>query len=149
MSRFHDAQRRRGWGIYNQQDLRVLVGKTVGILGTGYTGSALAVRAKACGTRVLGYRRRKGDLPPEFDRLFCFESGDSLEPLLSESDFLVVALPLNDQTYHLIGDREMKQMRPGSYIVNVGRGAVINEAALVTNLKARSSCGGRAGYVYR
>ena len=135
LPRFQDAQRRRRWGINKQQELRALVGKTVGILGTGHTGSALAMRAQACGMRVLGYRRRQGDLPSGFDRVFCCESGDTLEPLLNESDFVVVALPLNDQTHQLIGDREMKRMRPGSYVVNVGRGAVIDEAALVTNLK--------------
>lgn len=135
MPDFLDAQRRRHWGIRHQRELRGLFGRCVGILGTGNNGTALAVRAAALGMRVVGYRRRRAPPPPGFDRVFCGDAGEPLALLLGDSDFVVVTLPLNDRTHRLLGERELAQMRPGACLINVGRGAVVDEQALVASLR--------------
>ncbi|WP_248930670.1 D-2-hydroxyacid dehydrogenase [Paenibacillus hamazuiensis] len=134
--RFLDAQRAHQWGVPGQNDLRGLYGRTVGIVGMGNTGADLAVRAKAMGMRVLGYRRSSAPPPPGVDRLFCAADGDSLDELLTESDFIVLAVPLSNATHHLIGRRELALMKRSACIVNMARGAVIDEAALAEALYA-------------
>jgi phosphoglycerate dehydrogenase-like enzyme len=133
---FLDAQRRRQWGVRGQDDLRGLYGRTVGIVGLGNTGAELAVRCKAMGMRVLGYRRSDAPAPSSVDQLFTPHSGDGLEDLLRESDFVVLAVPLSDATYHLINARTLAQMKPGAYLVNMARGAVVDEEALLEALRS-------------
>jgi len=135
--RFLDAQRAHQWGVPGQDELRGLYGRTVGIVGLGNTGTELAIRTKAMGMRVLGYRRSAdGPLPPGVDRLYCADNGDTLDELLTESDFVVLAVPLNNATHHLIGRRELSLMKDSAYIVNMARGAVIDEEALTDALYA-------------
>ena len=132
---FLEAQRAHRWGISGQDTLRGLIGHTVGIVGLGNTGTELAPRCKAMGMRVLGYRRHAGEPPAGVDRVYSAERGDTLEPLLRESDFVVLAVPLSDATYHLISERELNQMKRPSYLVNMARGAVVDEAPLLAALK--------------
>jgi phosphoglycerate dehydrogenase-like enzyme len=135
--RFLDAQRAHQWGIPGQQELRGLYGRTVGIIGLGHTGSELAVRLKAMRMNVLGYRRSAdAPKPPGVDRLYCGANGDSMDELLAESDFVVLAVPLNNATHHLIGRRELALMKSSAYIINMARGAVIDEEALTEALYA-------------
>jgi phosphoglycerate dehydrogenase-like enzyme len=135
--RFLDAQRAHRWrGIPGLEELRGLYGRTVGIVGMGHTGSELAVRTKAMGMRVLGYRRSAAPPPPGVDKLICAENGDSLDELLAESDFVVLALPLSNATHHLIGRRELALMKRSACIINMARGAVIDEEALIEALYA-------------
>ncbi|WP_263707412.1 D-2-hydroxyacid dehydrogenase [Shouchella tritolerans] len=132
--RFLDAQRAHQFGVPGQDDLRGLYGRTVGVVGLGHTGSELAVRLKAMGMNVLGYRRSAGSPPPGVDQLYCAENGDTLDELLAESDFVVLAVPLNNATHHLIGRRELSLMKRSAYIINMARGAVIDEEALTEAL---------------
>lgn len=132
---FYEAQRQHRWGVPGQEKLRGLYGQTLGIVGMGNIGTELAVRAKACGMRVHGYRRRDAEPPAGVDRLYCAERGDSLDPLLQESDYLVLAVPLSDATHHLIGERELALMKPTAGLINMARGAVIDEAALLAALR--------------
>ena len=131
---FLAAQRSHRWGIPGQDELRGLYGRTVGIVGLGNTGSELAVRAKALGMRVLGYRRSAAPPPEGVDRVFSVAARDALDDLLRESDFVVLAVPLSDTTHHVIGKRELALMKPGAYLVNMARGPVIDEAALLDSL---------------
>jgi len=132
---FLAAQRNHQWGISGQDELRGLVGRTVGIIGLGNTGRALALRAKALDMRVLGHRRRAGETPG-VDVLTSTDRGERIDDLLRESDFVVLAVPLSDTTHHLIGARELALMKPGAVIVNIARGSVIDEAALIETLRA-------------
>jgi phosphoglycerate dehydrogenase-like enzyme len=132
---FYEAQKAHRWGIPGQDELRGLYGRTVGIVGLGHTGGELAVRAKAFGMRVLGYRRRQTAPPPGVDVLYSAEGGDSLDELLRESDFVVLAVPLSDTTHHLIGARELGLMGPRAYLVNMARGPVVDEEALLAALR--------------
>jgi phosphoglycerate dehydrogenase-like enzyme len=129
--KFIRAQERREWVRYMPQEL---YGKTVGVVGLGHIGAEVARLAKAFGCRVLATRRSvtsrtKGELvdellpPPE------------LPALLAESDFVVLAVPLTPDTRHLIGEAELRAMRPTGVLINIARGAVLDEAALVRALK--------------
>lgn len=131
---FLDAQRAHQWGVEGQNDLRGLYGRTMGIVGLGNTGKELAVRAKAMGMRVLGYRRRATDAPAGIDEMFSADAGQGLADLLEQSDFVVLALGLSDKTHHLIGERELDLLGPNGYLINMARGPVVDEAALTRAL---------------
>jgi len=132
----HDAQKSHIWGgIPGYEDRRGLYSKTMGIIGMGYTGKELAMRAKAFGMRVLGYRRSVTEVPAGVDKLFCSDRGENIYELLKESDVVVLSIRLSDETYHLIGERELKLMKSTAFLINMARGHVVDENALVTALR--------------
>lgn len=132
--RFLDAQRQHKWGIEGQGELRGLIGKTVGILGLGHTGQELATRCKAFGMEVLAWRRR-AQPHAAVDHLFVADNGDGIDVMLRRSDFVVLALPLSDQTWHLLGEREFACMKNSAFVVNMARGDIIDEPALLKALQ--------------
>jgi phosphoglycerate dehydrogenase-like enzyme len=135
---FEQAQHEHRWGgVEGSRDLRALYGQTVAILGVGATGRELAIRAKAFGMRVLGFRRRDGELPPGFDRIFATDRGETLAPILEAADFIVLTISLSNATRQLIGRAQLEQMKPNGVIVNLSRGEVIDEQALTDALYAR------------
>lgn len=108
-----------------------LEGRTMAVVGLGSIGTEVARIAPAFGIRVIGVRRSPtGDEPCETWAL------SRLHELLPLVDDLVLTTPLNDDSQSLIGERELALLKPGAHIVNVGRGAVIHEAALVAALQA-------------
>lgn len=110
---------------------RTLGGKTVGILGMGRIGIATAQRLKAMGVaRILGYRRS-----PFSEAARAVAQQVSLDEVLAEAEILILALPISDSTRGLLGAGRFAQLRPGVTLVNVGRGAVIDEAALLAALQ--------------
>jgi phosphoglycerate dehydrogenase-like enzyme len=125
-------QREHNWNnLYRQR--RGLFTKTLGIIGMGYTGKALAVRAKAFGMKVLGYGRKPengGKAPEGVDRIWYADEGGTIDALLKESDIVVLTIRLSDETYHLIDERALSLMKNTAYLVNMARGAVVDEAAL-------------------
>ena len=110
-----------------------LQGKTCGIVGLGAIGRETARRARAMGMRVIGSRRRAGGDAgdPDCDLLVPHSE---LHRILAESDYVVVCVPLTDETRGLIGEAELAAMKPTGYLINVARGAVIDEHALVVAL---------------
>ena len=140
MDRFYEAQRQHRWGISGQGSLQPLHGKTLGIVGLGHTGIELARRARAFDMRVVAYRRRN-IASDRVDEIYSKDAGDSLDKVLGCSDFLVLALPLSDSTRHLIGARELARMRPGSYLINIARGGLVDEAALLQALGSQHLAG--------
>ena len=110
-----------------------LCGATLGIIGMGSVGRALAPRAAALGLRIVYADPRPG--PEGYARL-------SLEELLARSDFIMPLAQLTRDTCHLIGAQALAQMKPGAYLVNVGRGSLVDEAAVAASLAA----GRLAGY---
>jgi phosphoglycerate dehydrogenase-like enzyme len=133
---FYEAQRRHEWGRSPEMnDLRALYGRTIGILGMGHTGVELATRAKAFSMRVLGYRRRDLPSPAGVDRMYSTDKGETIDPILDEADILALVLNLSDATHHLIDDRAIRRMKRSAIIVNLSRGGVIDQAALVAALK--------------
>jgi phosphoglycerate dehydrogenase-like enzyme len=132
---FETAQRKHQWGgVDGVQDLRALFGQTLGIVGTGATGTELALRAKAFGMTVLGYCRRVRQSPAGFDQVFSSDRGETLTPLLERSDFLVMAVNLSNATRRMIGREQFSQMKPGAIFINMARGGVVDEEALTDAL---------------
>lgn len=105
--------------------------KTLGIVGAGRIGTAVARRAKGFNMKILYYSRRHNhEVEKECNaRLATFEE------ILQESDYLSLHTPLNETSYHIIGEDELKLMKPSSYLINTGRGKCIDEKALVKSLK--------------
>jgi D-2-hydroxyacid dehydrogenase (NADP+) len=112
----------------------VLRSKTVGIVGLGSIGREVARLAKAFGMRVVATRRsaRRSQRARYVDVLFV---PHQLLQLLSESDFVVLALPLTPESTRIIGESELRSMKPTAYLINVARGNLIDEAALVHALE--------------
>jgi phosphoglycerate dehydrogenase-like enzyme len=134
---FHGAQQRHQWrGVPGMEGLRALHGRTLGIIGMGHTGQALAPIGKALGMRVLGYRRRDLPAPTGVDRMLSGDLGETIGPILAEADFIVLVVNLSDATYHMIDASALARMKPGVIIVNMARGGVIDEPALIAALKA-------------
>jgi len=123
-----EAQARAEW---RKGVVRELFGQCMAIVGLGRIGLAVARAAKAFGMRVVGTRRHQGMPPEHVDRVY--HHGE-LVPMLAEADVVVLALPTTQETLGLIGDAELGAMKPGAYLINVARGAVIDEAALVRAL---------------
>lgn len=112
-------------------------GKTLGIVGLGRIGSAVARRAKGFNMRVIYYDVfRREDLERELGLEY-----KPLEELLKEADYVTLHVPLTKETYHLIGERELNLMKPTAYLINTSRGAVIDQKALYKALKERRIAG--------
>ena len=111
-----------------------LRGKTVGIVGLGRIGSLVALHARGLGAgRILYWSRRR---KKELEQLLLAEPA-SLERLFTESDIVVVALPLTGETRGIIGRELLERLRPGALLVNIGRGGVVDANALVEVLRRR------------
>jgi len=126
-----EQQRSHRWHTLGLRELR---GLTVGIVGLGSIGSEVARLCRAFGMRVLGLRRHPGPhehadevLPP-----------DRLHDLLARSDFVVIACPLTEETRGLIGPAELAAMKPDGWLINIARGAIVDEEALIEALQERS-----------
>jgi len=112
-----------------------LSGTTVGIVGVGHIGARVArICSNGFGMRVLGNQRRLDALPKGVEAA-------GIEDLLAAADFVVLACPLTPQTRHLINAKTLSLMKPEAFLVNVGRGPVIDEAALVRALRERRIAG--------
>jgi D-3-phosphoglycerate dehydrogenase / 2-oxoglutarate reductase len=112
-----------------------IAGMTLGLVGVGEIGTRVAQICRlGFGMRVLGNQRRLERLPPEAEPA-------ALDALLSRSDFVVVACPLTPQTRYLLNDRTLGLMKPTAWLVNVGRGAVVQESALIAALRGKRIAG--------
>jgi D-3-phosphoglycerate dehydrogenase len=129
--------RHEGWDAARLLGMHAheITGMTLGIVGVGEIGGRLAKIARhGFGMKVLGHQRR-------LDRLPADASPSSLEDLLRASDFVVLATPLTAQTRHLLNRRTIALLKPTAWVINIGRGAVIEEAALVEALREKRIAG--------
>ncbi len=108
-----------------------VAGQTLGILGLGRIGTELATKAHAFGMRVIGTKRTPAPVPG-VERVL---PPDGLSEVLREADAVVIALPLTLETTGLIGESELRTMKPTAVLINVGRGPIVQEAALVRALR--------------
>ena len=104
--------------------------KTAGILGMGAIGVEAAKMLKGLGMKVIATRRSKDETLRKELGLEWLGDKDDLDRLMQESDFLIVTIPLTPDTVGLVGEHEIRQMKQGSYIVNVARAAIIEEKPL-------------------
>jgi phosphoglycerate dehydrogenase-like enzyme len=125
------AQGRREWARITPQELE---GKTVAIVGMGNVGQEVARLAKALNMRVLGVRRSGAPVESGDDVADEIVGPLELLSVLSGSDFVVICLPLTEETHHLVGELALRAMKPTAYLINVSRGAVVDEAALLRAL---------------
>ena len=137
-----DAQARRQW---TQEELWMhdpplgqLEGSTLGLVGLGAVGSAIATSARALGMRVLAVRRRPASDPFPADVQWGTER---LNELIERSDWLVLAAPTTAATRGLIGREALARMRPHAVLINLGRGALVDEPALIEALAAGAFAG--------
>jgi D-2-hydroxyacid dehydrogenase (NADP+) len=118
----------------------LLKGQTVGILGLGIIGREIARLCQAFGMRVIGMRRSdRPDHPiQDVDRIYPREK---LQDLLAASDFVVLALPLTEETIGMISEKELRCMKRDAYLINVARGAIVDEVALIRALEEKTIAG--------
>jgi len=121
-----------GWNIKVGARLRRLRELTFGVVGLGRIGMATALRAKALGFRVLFY---DPFLPNGVDKAVGVTRVRMLDELLAKSDVLSLHCPLNEETRHLIAERELSLMKPGAFVVNTARGGVIKKTAILAALR--------------
>lgn len=137
---FHTLSRVLDGGLMNAKARADMVhheeisGKTVGIIGLGRIGIAIAERAKALGCRVLGANRTPKASAPGVDQMIPWEDRARL---FAESDFVAVTIGLSPDTKGLVDAAALAKMKPTGVIINVGRGAVIDEDALFAALSER------------
>ena len=110
-----------------------LAGKTLGIVGLGRIGQAVAARARAFDMRVMGF---DPFLAPDRAAELGIELIDSVRGMLPHVDYLTVHTPLTDETRHLVGMEELKLLKPGVRLVNCARGGIYDEQALVAGLES-------------
>jgi glyoxylate/hydroxypyruvate reductase A len=132
---YRAAQRERRW----REDVlpERLAGKTMAILGLGDIGRTIADGARALGVRVIGVSR-SGRAVRGVERVYALPR---LERALREADVVVAVLPLTEATRGLVGMRALAAMKPTAWLFNIGRGAIVDEAALVTALRERRIAG--------
>jgi phosphoglycerate dehydrogenase-like enzyme len=111
---------------------RDFFGSTIGIIGLGDIGSEVAKRAKALGARVLAVKRTRSEPPEYVDELYCTQE---LEEVLVQSDYVVLALPNTSKTQGIITEERLRKMKPDAFLVNIGRGALVDQEALINALR--------------
>jgi phosphoglycerate dehydrogenase-like enzyme len=133
---FVKAQNKGDWLTTPPASARALKGQTMGIVGLGHTGRALAARASAFGMRVFGYRRSQREVPAGVDHVYTSETGDNIDMMLSQSDILVLAVPLSNATRRLIGAPELALLPKGAMLINISRGNILDQDALLAGLES-------------
>ena len=136
LHRFERARRWRVWGLPARGERRALRGQTVLVVGTGHTGTAVARLCDAVGMRVLGHRRSDATPDGPFERVTSVVRGETIDVLLPEADAVVLTASLNDGTHRLLGADRLAALRPGALLVNLGRGGLVDEGAMVDALRS-------------
>ncbi|HKV45790.1 MAG TPA: D-2-hydroxyacid dehydrogenase [bacterium] len=139
MREAHEFQTARRW-VHTELVGTILAGRTMGILGLGTIGRGVARRAEAFGMRVVGTKRR----PEPIAGVAEVHRPEDTDGVLRQSAVLVIALPLTPATRRIVGARDLALMPEGAFVINIGRGGLVDEDALVAAL--RSGRLGGAGF---
>jgi len=131
LPRLLEDQRARAWPEV-RQPLRELSGQTLFLVGLGEIGREVARLGKALGMRTVGFRRSQGPPPDHVDEV---HGPERLAELAGQADAMVVSLPLTEQTAGMIDRATIQRLPPSCIFVNVGRGGVVDEPALVDALR--------------
>ena len=134
MEALREAQRQRVWRALDPEPLH---GRTLTIVGLGDIGSAIARAGKALGMRVIGVSRGGRKIRG----VAAVYRPSAISRALGQADFVVTVLPLTEETRGLIGEAELRAMKASAWLINIGRGPVINETALVGALTERRIAG--------
>ena len=130
----HLSVRDQSEQLWKRRFVGELGGKTVGIAGMGAVGRETARRAHAFGMHVIGSRRTAppGSSDPDCDELVAHSE---LGSILERSDYVVLCVPLTPETHHLIGEADLRRMKPSASLINIARGPVVDQVALIRALK--------------
>jgi phosphoglycerate dehydrogenase-like enzyme len=134
---FRRIERQRGEKKWQRYPGTLLAGKTVGILGVGAIAEGLAPRCKAFGMRVVGISRSKR-VVPGFDKIYLRAE---LANAVAELDYFVLLLPLEDDSRNIVDARVLAAMKPTAFLINLARGGVLDEAALIAALNEKRLAG--------
>ncbi len=125
MPEYQELIARRGWGIIG--DIRSIYGSTVTIVGMGDIGSNFGRRLKAMGAKVIGVRRTAHEVPDWADAVYPI---DAICEAVKDADVVALCLPGTDKTRATLNETVLAAMKPGSYVLNVGRGSAVDQKAL-------------------
>lgn len=128
----------QGWKFHDEWFGQDVHHATLGILGMGRIGQAVARRAEGFSMRVIYHNRHP--LPPETERA-CRATWVDKETLFREADFLVLLLPYSPTVHHIVGAAEIASMKPTAYLINVARGGIVDDAALIEALRGKRIAG--------
>jgi phosphoglycerate dehydrogenase-like enzyme len=131
---FRRMIRNQAAGAWEPFDVEEVAGQSVGIVGYGDIGRAVASRAQAMGMRVLATKRHLPESPDPLVKEFY--QPEARREMIALCDYIVATAPLTEETRHMISDDEFAVMKPTAVVINVGRGPVIDEAALLRALTA-------------
>jgi len=135
LHRYRDLQQASEWKEQQHQELR---GATIVVYGMGSIGGEIARLASAVGMRVIGVRRSAGLPPPGVERVL---STDRLAEVVGEADYLAIAAPLTPSTRGAISREVISRLKPTAWIMNIGRGAIVDETAMIEALEAKRIAG--------
>ena len=129
------AQEACQWGVEGMNKWYGLYGRTAGIVGMGNNGRELAVRLHAMGMNIIAYNNSpiQGF---DYCRKLAAKNGDMLDELLAESDFVILNLPLNDSTFHMINKDSIAKMKDGAFLVNMARDGIVCTEDLIDALNS-------------
>jgi D-3-phosphoglycerate dehydrogenase len=135
IAHYNNLTKEGKWPSYSDMAVAIapIYGETLGLIGCGQIGRTVARKAKCFDLRVLGY-------DPFVDKPLAEEAGITLvdlPELLKESDYVSVHTFLNKSTWHLVGDKELRQMKPTAYFFNTSRGSVVDEPVLIKALQEK------------
>ncbi len=132
---YFQQQARHEW--HNRTGLLEMLGKTATIVGYGSIGREVAKRLAGFGTHTIGVHRR----PVETDHLDELVMIEQLDEALSRSDIVVIAIPITPQTHHLFDRERLGKIKRGAVLVNIARGAIVDEPALVEAIREKHFTG--------
>jgi phosphoglycerate dehydrogenase-like enzyme len=131
LHRYRDYQHSSEWKEVEHEELR---DATVVVFGMGSIGGEIARLAAAVGMRVIGVRRKAGPPGPGIDRVVA---ADRLADVVGEADYLAIAAPLTEETRGAISREVISRMKPTAWIMNIARGAIVDEPAMIEALQAK------------
>jgi D-2-hydroxyacid dehydrogenase (NADP+) len=137
LHRYRDNQHDSEWHVEPYDAAFTLSGETVCVIGLGTLGEGVALRADALGMDVVGVRRKPKPVPGVREMFLP----DDLSEAISDARFVVLCVPLVDETEGMIGSEEFAVMREDAYLINVARGAVVEPDALIDSLEAGEIAG--------
>jgi glyoxylate/hydroxypyruvate reductase A len=129
-----DQQQRKHWERLAGTDL---AGRTLAIVGVGNVGRAVARLGQALGMHVIGVKRHVAGLDPTSLHLHVLHSPDELRQVLPQAEYLVLIAPHTPETEHLLGAEELALLPAGAVLINIGRGALVDEPALIDALRSQ------------
>ncbi len=129
------AQQQHKWAVSREYSMKTgMFEKTLGIIGLGKTGTEVARLVKPFNMNVLAWDRCRREVE-NVNQVYGAEDGDNLNEMLSRCDYVVLCVTLNDQTFHMIGKEQFAAMKKSAFLVNMGRGQLVDEPAMVEALK--------------